>query len=69
MHGEAGGMIYPSPSLATIASGELEGLHRKLSALRPQQAKWFLNNLHLEQKISATDLAYWMDTLEIDPSL
>lgn len=65
-------MTYARPSFEQITSGnhpEHDATHQRLSAMPPQRAKWFLNQLHLHQKISAADLSFWLGTLQIDPSL
>lgn len=65
-------MNLTRPTFEQITNGETGGFdatHARLSAMPPQRAKWFLNQLHLYGKISAADLAYWLGTLKIDPSL
>ena len=62
-------MNYARPTLATIGDPEHDATMEHLSAMPAARAKFYLNSLHLEQKITAADLAYWLGALEIDPSL
>lgn len=56
-------------NLDRILSGETDLVHQRLRKMPPRQAKFYLNELHLEGRISAADYAYWLDALDIDPSL